>query len=201
MQTVRKIGFGFRSLGRTWDLIRRTSHVYNMYDKSNSNWTITNTAKVRKGGLSKNAATALLTVVTTKAAEMWSVTVRDVAEIYRRFGESTIFIFRVQQSKNGLLSRWTCYALRRVVSYLSIDMVYSRRRESKTVTDIHAFPMAQQPLVGHGRLIMEASLSHSDTVHPVGLFWTRDRSMARTFSWQHTHTQDRHPCRRRDSNS
>jgi hypothetical protein len=34
-------------------------------------------------------------------------------------------------------------------------------------------PMAQQPLVGQGLFIIEASRSHSDIPHPVGLLWTR----------------------------
>jgi hypothetical protein len=35
--------------------------------------------------------------------------------------------------------------------------------------------MAQQPLVGQGVLIIEASRSHSDTPHSLGLVWTSDR--------------------------
>ena len=38
-----------------------------------------------------------------------------------------------------------------------------------------SFPMAQQPLVGHGLLVIEASQSHSDTPHSVGLLWTSDQ--------------------------
>jgi hypothetical protein len=41
-------------------------------------------------------------------------------------------------------------------------------------------PMAQQPLVGQGLLIIEASRSHSDTPHSVGLLWTSDQSVAET---------------------
>jgi len=37
------------------------------------------------------------------------------------------------------------------------------------------FPMKLQPLVGQGLLIIEASLSHSDTLHSVGLPWTSDQ--------------------------
>jgi hypothetical protein len=36
--------------------------------------------------------------------------------------------------------------------------------------------IAQQPLVGHGLLIIEASRSHSDTPHSVGLLWTCNQS-------------------------
>jgi len=38
--------------------------------------------------------------------------------------------------------------------------------------------MAQQTLVGHCFLIIEASRSHSDAQHSVGLLWTSDRSVA-----------------------
>ena len=37
------------------------------------------------------------------------------------------------------------------------------------------FPMAQQPLVGQGLVIVEASRSHSATLHLVGLLWTSDQ--------------------------
>jgi hypothetical protein len=43
------------------------------------------------------------------------------------------------------------------------------------------FSMAQQPLVGQGLLIIEASRSHtSDTSHSVGLLWWRDQLVAET---------------------
>jgi hypothetical protein len=41
-------------------------------------------------------------------------------------------------------------------------------------------PLAQQPLVGHDLLIVEASRSHSDTTHSVGLLWTSDQPVAET---------------------
>jgi hypothetical protein len=41
-------------------------------------------------------------------------------------------------------------------------------------------PMAQQPPVGQGLPTVEASRSHSDTPHSVGLLWTRDRPVAET---------------------
>jgi hypothetical protein len=42
------------------------------------------------------------------------------------------------------------------------------------------FPVAQQPLEGQGLLIVEASSSHSDTPHSVGLLWTSDQPDAET---------------------
>jgi hypothetical protein len=35
--------------------------------------------------------------------------------------------------------------------------------------------MAQQPLVGQGFLTIAALRSHSDTPHPIGLYWTSDQ--------------------------
>ena len=47
--------------------------------------------------------------------------------------------------------------------------------------DLHTFFfMAQQPLMGQGLLIIEASLSHSDTPHSIGLLWTSDQPDAET---------------------
>ena len=40
--------------------------------------------------------------------------------------------------------------------------------------------MAQQPPVGQGLLIIEDSLSYSDTPETVGLLWTSDQSDAET---------------------
>jgi len=59
----------------------------------------------------------------------------------------------------------------------------------------------QNPLVGQGLHIVEASRSRSDTPQWVGLFWTSDRPVAETFTWLHTLlTRDRTPRGHRDSN-
>jgi hypothetical protein len=51
--------------------------------------------------------------------------------------------------------------------------------------------MARQPPVGQGLLIIEASRSHSGTPqHSVGLLWTSDRSIAETYTWQHSQETD-----------
>ena len=39
---------------------------------------------------------------------------------------------------------------------------------------------AQKPLLGQDLLNIEASRSHSDTQHQVGLLWTSDRPVAET---------------------
>jgi len=52
--------------------------------------------------------------------------------------------------------------------------------------------------LGH---LYEVPRTHSDRPHSVGLFWMSDVSLARTSTWQHTtHTTNRHPCPRRNSN-
>jgi hypothetical protein len=54
-------------------------------------------------------------------------------------------------------------------------------------------PMAQQFLVGQGLLIVEASWSHTDTSHLVGLLWTSDQPDAETCTRQQTAlTRDNH---------
>jgi hypothetical protein len=50
--------------------------------------------------------------------------------------------------------------------------------------------MAQQPLVGPGLLIIEASRSHSDTSHSIGHLWASDQSDAETSTLQHTTSQE-----------
>ena len=40
--------------------------------------------------------------------------------------------------------------------------------------------MAQQPPVGQGFVIIDASRSHSDTPHSLGVLWTRDQPYAKT---------------------
>jgi hypothetical protein len=46
--------------------------------------------------------------------------------------------------------------------------------------------MLQQPLVGQCLLIFDASWSHSDTPHSVGILCTSDQPEAETSTWQHT---------------
>ena len=51
--------------------------------------------------------------------------------------------------------------------------------------------MAQQHLVGQGLLFVEASRTHSDTPHLVGLSWTSDQPYAETSLPDNTrHTQE-----------
>ena len=60
--------------------------------------------------------------------------------------------------------------------------------------------MVQRPLVDQGLLITEASRSHSDTPHSVGLLWTSDQPDAEASTWQRTTlTRDNYSWPRRDS--
>jgi len=60
------------------------------------------------------------------------------------------------------------------------------------------FPMAEQPLVGQGLLIIEAPRSHLDPPYSVGLLWTSGQPIAETSALQHKHSQqtDIHTPRR-----
>jgi len=46
-------------------------------------------------------------------------------------------------------------------------------------------PMAQQTPLYQGRLIIEASRSHSKTPHSVGLLWTSDQTGSGISTWQY----------------
>jgi hypothetical protein len=50
----------------------------------------------------------------------------------------------------------------------------------------HSFSNGSTAPVGQGVLIIEASRSHSDTPHSVGLLWRSDQPVAETFTWKHT---------------
>ena len=57
------------------------------------------------------------------------------------------------------------------------------------------FTMANYPPVGQGLLNIEASRSHSDTPHSVGLLWTSDQPDAENSTRQHTtFTKGRQSC-------
>jgi hypothetical protein len=45
--------------------------------------------------------------------------------------------------------------------------------------------MTQQPLLDQGLLIVDASQSHSNTPHSVGLPWTSDQPDSEAPTWQH----------------
>jgi hypothetical protein len=117
---------------------------------------------------------------------------------------------------NGL--RWTTRRLDNDMRYISKEQ-FSRIRKGTVVVycspsqctiDIQkhfhlcvAFPLpvTQQPLVGQNLPIIEASRSHTDTPHSVGLLWTSDQPDAENSAWQHTtFTRDRHTCSQWHSN-
>jgi hypothetical protein len=52
------------------------------------------------------------------------------------------------------------------------------------------FSIVQQPLVGQGLLIFEASRSHSGTPHSVGFLWTSDEPEAETLPENTQHSQE-----------
>ena len=52
--------------------------------------------------------------------------------------------------------------------------------------------MTQQPLVGQGLLIIDASQAHSDTPHSVGLLWPSDLPIAETSTSQQSQQKNVH---------
>jgi len=61
--------------------------------------------------------------------------------------------------------------------------------------------MTHKPPRGQDLFITEASPSHTNTLHSVGLLWTSDQPDAETSTSQHTTLTKRQlPCSRRDSN-
>jgi len=61
--------------------------------------------------------------------------------------------------------------------------------------------MEPQPLGGTGALIIEDLKSDSDTLHPLGFFWTSDQSNAEaSIGYYTTVTTDRYSCPWWDSN-
>jgi len=89
---------------------------------------------------------------------------------------------------------------------LSMAIQYVIQLTGQTTINIHYFVMqffsvARQHPVGQGLLIAEASRTHSDTSHSVGLLWTIDQPDADPSTRQHTTlTRDRHPYHLRNSN-
>jgi hypothetical protein len=67
---------------------------------------------------------------------------------------------------------------------------------------IYLFSPALQSSAGYGLLVSRGFLiTHNDAPQSVGLLWTGDQLVAETSTWQHTtHTTDKHPCLRWDSN-
>jgi len=60
--------------------------------------------------------------------------------------------------------------------------------------------VAQQPTVGQDLLIIEASRSHSDAPHYVGLLWTSDQPVAQRLPPDKTQHSQETFMPRRDSN-
>jgi len=66
---------------------------------------------------------------------------------------------------------------------------------------LNTFFVTQQPLIGHGLLVIVASRSHSDTSEPVGFLWTSDQPDEENSTRQYTTlATGRNPSPQRDSN-
>ena len=68
------------------------------------------------------------------------------------------------------------------------------------ILQMFAPPVAQHPPVDRFLLVIEASQSHWETLHSIGLLWMNDEPATQTSTWQHTAlTRDKHECLRRYS--
>jgi hypothetical protein len=124
-------------------------------------------------------------------------------EKYRTNDEATKHFLCLHQINH---LKWTDYDMYHLLTYFKqstsspIYLLYFQMSfgwQSK-----HFFPpMGQYPPLCQGPLTVEASRSHSDTPHSVGLLWTGEQPVAETSTWQYvTLIRERHPWPRRDSN-
>jgi hypothetical protein len=96
----------------------------------------------------------------------------------------------LQESDNGKLKSHKLWVTENNRNILTRWMSVSTYKNN-------SYFMGQQPLVGQGPLIIEASQSHSDTPSSVGFLWTSDQLDAENSIWQHTAlSRERRPCPR-----
>jgi hypothetical protein len=69
------------------------------------------------------------------------------------------------------------------ITVISVIRKHATSRCHDRAETFKIFSMETEPLGGLGLLIVEASRSHSDTPHSVGLLWTSDQPVAMTFTW------------------
>jgi hypothetical protein len=80
-------------------------------------------------------------------------------------------------------------------SELFIQYTYNPFSLQYLVFSFTSPPIAQQPPVGQGLLVIEDLESCSDKQQLVGSLWMSDQFITETSAWQHTTcTRDRHPC-------
>jgi len=145
----------------------------------------------------------------------WCYMHHSVGGIIVVFGTSIQGADSIRGVLNVLYSRKTKTYLRKVYenSVLSISIRYkfyirTKYPKSPRFTKVIRTKRKKEfsswcnsPLVRQGPLIIEASRSHSNTPHSVGLLRTTDQPDTEGSTWQHTTiTRDRYPCPRRDSN-
>ena len=115
---------------------------------------------------------------------------RDVCENRRR---DSPYDRKSNYTRACTVTPWHFESKNSLVKYMSYVTEYHLQ------SFLLLLPMARQPLVGQDLLITEASRSHSDTPHSIGLPSTSDQPDADLCLT--TLTTDRHPCPRRDSNT
>ena len=99
-----------------------------------------------------------------------------------------VFVFKNVDYRGVKTMCMCCY------SFAPYSGFWTKCRVSCTVVYTPFFLLAQQPPMGQGLLIHEASVSQTTTpLQSVGLLWTSDQLVAETSTWQHTTvTTDKH---------
>ena len=131
--------------------------------------------------------------------EFWVINPGNVPNNKKR--DAYIFKFSLQNTSTFGLSL-TCLTYTRGFSLPSypgiVNIQFSARMKLQFITKTYRlqktfslyisafFPMAREPLLDQGLLIIEASRSHSDTPHSVRLLWTSDHPDAKISPWQYT---------------
>jgi hypothetical protein len=94
------------------------------------------------------------------------------------------------RSKGGRgvkLTAQICLQLRlRIVGAICLLLLHVFMTWEGQICIVTIFPVAQQSLLGQGLLIIEASRSHSDTQHSIGLLWTGGQPDGETCTLKHT---------------
>jgi len=90
-----------------------------------------------------------------------------------KISRSSIICFRVSGSSNTRKSLRTAYW---------IISSSNNNNNNNNNNKLHFLSLAQQPLLNQDLLIIKASRSHSDTQSSVGLLWTSDQPIPKTYT-------------------
>jgi len=110
------------------------------------------------------------------------------------WNETCLFLFPCHKMKLLGLNIVFCVRKPHEIAGNILDLIFHLIETSYRQITWYIFFVTQQPIVGQGLRIIEASQSHSDKSHSAGLLRTSDQPDVGTSTWQGiTLTTDRHP--------